>query len=68
MTSEPILCARCPKCGADPVLIVGVQGFCDADGCDVLSWDMRDDPATLLERVQVVELFESTSFRWSPDE
>jgi hypothetical protein len=48
---------RCPGCDRPPEFALdgGRQAFCGNDDCQVLTWDMTDDPAQFKARAQRVE-------------
>jgi hypothetical protein len=44
----------CPGCEHPPKLSLDMQAFCGNTECQVLSWDVRDDPAQFKARAVVV--------------
>ena len=47
---------RCPGCDVEPALIVGIQGLCGNDDCQVLTWDMTDLPEQFKAKAVAVDL------------
>lgn len=48
---------RCPGCDEPPMMAMdgGHQAFCGNDHCQVLTWDMTDDPAQFKAKAERVE-------------
>ena len=48
---------RCPGCDKPPMMILdnGHQAFCGSDDCQVLTWDMHDDPAQFKAKAERTE-------------
>lgn len=53
-----VVTKTCPGCGAQPRIVVGFTGFCDADGCNTLCWDMTQTSERLASGRKIINLDE----------
>jgi hypothetical protein len=52
----PIISPYCPGCRQLPESVDGFTAFCHTDGCDVLAWDMDQNPHVYLEHTALAAI------------